>query len=66
MKTIYETYVEEICSNCKNREQSLCNIRRNINGNLQCIYYEKEKENVGYEDFKHRTAHQRRPIMKNL
>jgi len=66
MKTIYETYIEEICSNCKNREESLCNIRRNVKGNLQCIYYEKEKEKQGYKEFKNRTANQKRPIMKNI
>lgn len=63
-ETIYETYIRELCSNCKNRTLNLCNIRKNIKGNLRCIYYEKDKEFEGYKEFKGRTANQRKPIMK--
>lgn len=63
METIYETYIRQICSNCKNRKEDLCNIRRNIRGNLQCIYYIKDKQHKGYKKFKGRTAKQEKPIM---
>ncbi len=65
-ETIYETFVRAICSNCKNRHLDLCNIRRNIEGSLKCIYYEKDKEFEGYKEFKGRLAHQSKPIMKNI
>ena len=63
-ETIYETYVRQICSNCKNRNLDLCNIRRNIKGNLQCAYYEKDKEIQGFKEFKGRIAYQEKPVMK--
>lgn len=52
METIYETYSRVLCSNCKNRTANLCNIRKNIRGNLQCIYYEKDKEVEKYKEIK--------------
>lgn len=64
METIYETYTRQICSNCKNRQENLCNIRRNLNGNLQCCYYIKDKEWEGFKQFKGRTAKQEKPIMR--
>ena len=47
METIYETYIRQICSNCKNRKANLCNIRKGIKGTLKCIYYEKDKRYEG-------------------
>lgn len=63
-ETIEETYKRIICNNCSNKKTNLCEIRRNINGNLHCCYYSKEKEIKGYKDFKGRTAYQNKPIMK--
>ena len=63
-ETIYETYTRTVCSNCKNRKLDLCNIRKNIKGNLKCVYYEKDKEMSGYKRFKGRIANQGKPIMK--
>lgn len=63
-ETIYETYTRQICTNCKNKKLELCNIKRNINGNLQCIYYEKDKGTQGFKAFKGRTANQNKPIMR--
>lgn len=63
-ETIYETYTRTVCSICKNKKLDLCNIRKNIKGNLKCVYYEKDKEMTGYKRFKGRTANQGKPIMK--
>ena len=62
-ETIYETYIRTLCSNCKNRERNLCEIRRNTNGNLQCCYYIKEKQIEGYKKAEKITAKQQKPIM---
>ena len=65
-ESIYQTYVRTICSNCKNRHLDLCHITIDMNGKARCRYYEKDKEFKGYEKFKGRTAHQHKPIMKNI
>lgn len=49
-ETIYESFVNTICSNCKNRSKDQCHIVRKIDGTLSCIYYEKEKEVEGYKE----------------
>lgn len=64
MKTTYETYTIKLCINCKNRESNLCEIRKDINGTLKCVYYEKDKEIEGYKQFKGRLANQNKPIMR--
>jgi len=64
METIYETYVRTLCSNCKNRELDLCEIRRDIQGTLKCSYYIKDKEIEGYNKKLCRLAEQEKPIMK--
>lgn len=33
-------FIKEVCSKCKNRKYNVCSIRRNINGDLQCIFKE--------------------------
>lgn len=64
METIYETYVRTLCSNCKNRKQDLCEIRKDIKGTLKCVYYEKDKDIEGYKQQLMRLAKQEKPIMK--
>ena len=64
METIYETYIRQLCSNCKNRELNLCEIRKNINNSLQCCYYIKDREIEGYKKAEKITAKQQKPIMK--
>ncbi len=64
IETIYETYIRTLCSNCKNRELNLCEIRRNIRNNLQCCYYIKDKEIAGYKKIEKITARQQKPIMR--
>ena len=66
METMYETYIRTICSNCKNRTTDLCNIKRNIKGNLRCCYYVKDKETEGYKKQLKVTAKQSKPLMKNI
>lgn len=65
-ESIYQTYVRTICTNCKNRHLDLCHIRTNIKGNLQCIFYDKDKEFQGYKEFKGRIAEQSKPLMKGI
>lgn len=64
MKTTYETYAIKLCTNCKNRRLNLCEIRKDINGTLKCVYYKKDKEIEGYKQFKGRLANQEKPIMR--
>lgn len=32
-----QNYIKTNCINCKNKSTDLCEIRRNIDGNLQCV-----------------------------
>lgn len=41
-ETIYETYVREICSNCKNKKQCQEELRIKIDGSIKCGCYERE------------------------
>lgn len=65
-ETIYETYIRTLCSNCKNRNLDLCEIRRQIDGTLNCCYYIKDKDVKGYKKPLITTAKQHKPIMKNI
>lgn len=64
METIYETYIRTLCSNCKNKETNLCEIRKDIRGTLKCSYYVKDRHIEGYKKFEGRLANQRKPIMR--
>lgn len=35
-------YRRHYCSNCKNKDTTLCEIRYDINHELKCVYYVKE------------------------
>ena len=37
-----QNYIKINCINCKNKRTDLCEIRRNIDGNLQCVNRRKE------------------------
>lgn len=63
---IHETYKRILCSNCKNKDTNICEIRKNIKGNMKCCYYERSKKQDGYKPFKGRTANQNKPLMKNI
>ena len=47
MKNSYERFLEEICSNCKDREKKDCEIRKRIDNTLYCELYEREKQKNG-------------------
>jgi hypothetical protein len=32
-----QNYIKINCINCKNKDTDMCEIRRNIDGNLQCV-----------------------------
>ena len=67
MKNIYERFIEEICSNCKDKERKDCEIRRRLDGSLYCEPYERAsrpaKKKKQYTDI---TAKQLKPLMKGL
>lgn len=67
MKNTYERFLEEMCSNCKDKEKKECEIRKRIDGTLYCEPYERasrpEKKKKQYMDI---TAKQLKPIMKGL
>lgn len=67
MKNAYERFIEEMCSNCKDKEKKDCEIRKRIDGTLYCEPYERasrpEKKKKQYMDI---TAKQLKPIMKGL
>lgn len=33
----FELFKRKVCADCKNKNTDLCEIRRNIDGNLQCV-----------------------------
>ena len=40
-----DEFVKKICSKCKNKKyEDVCEIRRNIEGELQCINFKEEKK----------------------
>lgn len=67
MKNTYERFIEEICSNCKDKAKKDCEIRKRIDGTLYCEVYERamrpEKKKKHYTDI---TAKQLKPLMKGL
>ena len=67
MKNTYERFLEEICSNCKDKEKKDCEIRRRLDGTLYCDPYERangpEKKKKQYMDI---TAKQLKPLTKGL
>ena len=67
MKNAYERFIEEICSNCKDREKKDCSVVTRIDNTLYCDLYEREnrteKNKKQYMDI---TAKQLKPLMKGL
>ena len=66
MINVYETYINEICKNCKNNNEQYCEIRKDINGTLKCNFYERKKKQEGYKDFKLPTANKHKQVMKGI
>lgn len=40
LKVELQKFHRQNCMNCKNKDTDKCDIRKDINGNLKCIYYE--------------------------
>lgn len=66
MKNIYERFIEEICSNCKNREQKDCEVIKRIDGTLYCEPYERASRPEKKKQYIGITAKQSKPLMKGL
>lgn len=67
MKNTYERFIEEICSNCKDKEKKDCEIREKIDGTLYCeIYERKNKSTKKKKQYIGITAKQLKPIMRRL
>lgn len=49
MKNSYERFLEEICSNCKDKEKKDCEIRRRIDNTVYCEFYERISVNENYK-----------------
>lgn len=41
METIYETYIRQICSNCKNKENCKEKLQRKRDNTMKCEIYER-------------------------
>ena len=66
MKNTYERFIEEICSNRKDRERKDCEIRRRIDGTLYCEPYERASRPEKKKKPEIVTAKQSKPIMRRL
>lgn len=64
MESIYESYLKEICTNCKNKKDCQKELIRLIDNTIKCKKYEREKQHEGYKQFKGRMANQEKPIMR--
>lgn len=49
-ETIYECFINKLCTNCANRDKDLCHIVRKINKSIGCEYYEKDKPIQGHKE----------------
>ena len=66
MKNAYERFIEEICSNCKDKENKDCEIRRRLDGTLYCEPYERASRPEKKKKLEVVTAKQSKPLMKGL
>ena len=66
MKNAYERFLEEMCSNCKDKEKKDCEIRKRIDGTLYCEVYERANRPEKKKKPEIVTAKQLKPIMKGL
>ena len=51
MKNIYKRFVEEICINCKDKENKDCEIRKRTDGSIYCELYERNKNETNNISF---------------
>ena len=66
MKNAYERFIEEICSDCKDKENKDCEIRRKLDGTLYCEPYERASRPEKKKKPEIVTARQSKPLMKGL
>ena len=66
MKNTYERFLEEICSNCKDKEKKDCEIRKRLDGTLYCEPYERASRPEKKKKPEIVTAKQSKPIMRRL
>ena len=66
MKNTYERFTEEICINCKDKENKDCEIRQRLDGTLYCEPYERESRPEKKKKPEVVTAKQSKPLMKGL
>lgn len=66
MKNVYERFLEEICSNCKDKEKKDCEIRRRLDETLYCELYERANRPKKKKKPEIVTAKQSKPLMKGL
>lgn len=66
MKNTYERFLEEICSNCKDREKKDCEIRKRIDGTLYCEVYERASKPQKKKKPEIVTAKKSKSIMRRL
>ena len=66
MKNTYERFIEEMCSNCKDKENKDCKIRRKLDGTLYCELYERASRPEKKKKPEIVTAKQCKPIMRRL
>lgn len=66
MKNAYERFIEEICSDCKDKENKDCEIRRRLDGTLYCEPYERASRPEKKKKPEFVTAKQSKPIMRRL
>lgn len=63
MKNIFEIYVKEICTNCRNRKECQEELRKRIDGSIKCEHYERKSQNEGYKKQKQITAKRNKSLM---
>lgn len=44
MKNIFEIYVKEICTNCRNRKECQEELRKRIDSSIKCDSYKRENK----------------------
>ena len=66
MKNTYERFIEEICSNCKDKEKKDCSVVTRIDNTLYCDLYERVSRPEKKKKPEIVTAKQSKPLMKGL
>lgn len=67
-ETMFKSFIEKICKNCKNKKECQEELRIKMDGSIKCNKYEKDKKIEGYKDKTKMTvtAKKNKPIMKGI